>query len=144
MNKTEFLAELQKKEWCGALVGEPQIAEQKSDGTNWYVLNIRDESDGACVYRNLHFYVVDEGLSTERVFEKDKIAESVIVKPPTPFTDKVAPFIENSGNIILDEIHEDSKVALVRFYDGDLAGVTEKRYLVNEDGSGNLRKIEIV
>lgn len=144
MNIQEFLTDLQAKTWCGGLAGVPTLVEQKADGAKWYVLNVRDESGDVCVYRNINFYVIDEGLETERVYEKDKLADSVIVKPETTFTDKVMPFVEGSGDIILDEIHEESKVALIRFYDGDLNGVTEKRYLVNEDAQGKLRKIEII
>ncbi len=144
MNKQEFLTALQEKVWCGALVGIPGLAERKPDGTGWYVQNVRDESDGACTYRNIHFYVVDEGEPTERVFEKDAISDSVIVKPETPFTNKVMEYVKGSGNIILEEIHEDSKVAVIRFFNGDVVSVTEKRYLVNENLTAELRKIEII
>ena len=144
MNKQEFLDDLNARTWCGALAGESVLAERKPDGTGWYIQNIRDESANVCVYRNIHFYVVDEGLPTERVFEKDTIAKSNIAKPETPFTDKVTEYVKASGDIILEETHEDSKVALIRFFNGDVISVTEKRYLVNEDITGKLRKIEII
>lgn len=72
MNKQELLFDLEKKEWC-AFVEIPELLEVKKDGTNWYVVNIRDESDSKVgTYRNVHFYVVDEGGAGEVALYKDQ------------------------------------------------------------------------
>lgn len=70
MTKIEFLADLASKNWC-VYVGTPELLETKEDGANWYAVNIRDVSGKVGVYRNIHFYVIDEGGTGEAALYKD-------------------------------------------------------------------------
>jgi hypothetical protein len=71
MTKADLLAELISFDWCD-YVGDPGApVETKPDGTNWYIVNIRDVSGKTAVYRNVSFYVIDEGGAGESALYKD-------------------------------------------------------------------------
>lgn len=163
MNTTEFLENLASRDWIGSvgtpipaevypnnhplvLSGEKTAGEQftKEDGTMWYYVQVRDESADACVYRNIHFYVIDEGLETERVLEKDKLSESIINKAAPEFTTKVKTAAENSGNMFIEKMDDESKAAVVTKFEPVDGGVEERRFLVNEDANGELTQTRII
>ncbi|MBI4708256.1 MAG: hypothetical protein HY761_10100 [Candidatus Omnitrophica bacterium] len=70
MTKQELLAEMKAKEFIGS-VEEPKLLEVKPDGAKWYQVNVREVVGKAAIYRNMDFYVVDEGKDTESAYYKD-------------------------------------------------------------------------
>jgi hypothetical protein len=77
MNKTELLKDLQGKTFID-YIGEPEKMEEKPDGSIWYRVNVR-EVDGDCAtYKNIDFYVVDEGNEGETAYYKDKPVEQSV------------------------------------------------------------------
>jgi len=97
MTKQELLTDLAVRPFIKA-VGTPVIAhvEIKFNNGKWYevsVLEITSDSKVG-IYRNIHFYVVDEGTAKEQAFYKDQepsksvksLAEIVAEKVTTPIT----------------------------------------------------------
>jgi len=71
MTKAQLLAALEAKDFVDA-VGTPELLETKPDGTKWYGVNIREIKGTEGVYRNVYFYVVDEGGGGEVAYFKDE------------------------------------------------------------------------
>jgi hypothetical protein len=71
LNKSELLSNLLSKDWIGS-VGSPTLLETKPDGSKLYSVNYREKVGNAGVYRNIQFYVVDEGGGGETAFYKDR------------------------------------------------------------------------
>ncbi len=77
MTKTELLADLEGKEFID-YVATPELVETKPDGTKLYLVNVREVVNKAALYRNISFYVVDEGGETEKAYYKDQdITQSI-------------------------------------------------------------------
>jgi len=132
MNKNELLKDLESKEWCDSINGEPELKEIKADGGKWYLVNIREVQGGNVgIYRNIHFYVVDEGLPTEKAYYKDAVPE-VITKKQNTFTDKIKSLADKDGLMIVERIEEERKFAIVKKYIETEQGVNEKRVIVRE------------
>jgi hypothetical protein len=69
--KAEFLTALGATDFI-EWVGTPELLETKpEDATKWYAVNCREVMGGTAVYRNVHFYVVDEGGAGEAAYHKD-------------------------------------------------------------------------
>ena len=73
MNKTELLADLASREFIG-FVGEPEPIkangepEIKPDGSKVYVVNAKEVVGKCAIYRNISFYVANEGEENEQAF----------------------------------------------------------------------------
>jgi len=78
MTKQELLKDLQSRKFVDAIISEPKLLETKPNGDRWYEVNIREVVGNCAIYRNIHFYVIDEGKSTERAFYKEKEPEESI------------------------------------------------------------------
>jgi hypothetical protein len=133
MNKAELLEDLAKKEWCDSINGIPILKEIKDDGGRWYLVNIREVNpDGkSAVYRNIHFYVVDEGLKTEIAYYKDSVPVEITQKAHT-FTENVNKYTKD-GVYQIDKTEEDLKYAIARKYEDDGAGnLIEKKVIITE------------
>lgn len=89
MTKAELLVDLASKSWVHHLSGAPSFKELKPDGTNWYAQNLADVFADTSVYRNVDFYVMDEGGAGEEAFYKDKIPVSVLATDNEIFVDEV-------------------------------------------------------
>ena len=70
MTTAEFLAGLNALDFVD-WVGSPELLKTKQDGSKWYLVNIRETKGATAVYRNIHYYVIDEGLPGETAFYKD-------------------------------------------------------------------------
>ena len=143
MNTLELLEDLKSKEWCDGINGVPELQEVKSDGGRWYIINIREVQGGNVgIYRNIHFYVIDEGLPTETAYYKDQVPEAITNKYMT-FTEKINKYADNHGFIIVEKIEEERKFAIVKKYDEIAESATEKRYLVKEvDGVIQIKEVK--
>jgi len=133
MTKSELLQDLASKDWCDSINGDPQLQEVKSDGGKWYIVNIREVQNNVAVYRNISFYVVDEGLETEKAYYKDSVPSSITEKDTT-FSDKVRDYMNESGNsdMELEKINEEQEFAVIRQYIEESGGITERRYFLKE------------
>ena len=144
MNKTELLQDLASKTWCDSINGTPELKETKADGGKWYLVNIREVNpDGvSAVYRNIHFYVIDEGKKTEAAYYKDAIPTTITKKPYT-FTEQINNFIKNSSSKFdVEKINEDREIALVKRYTENETSITEERFFVfMKDGKLSYKKI---
>lgn len=129
MNKQELLDDLASKIWCDSLNGEPELQELKADGGRWYNQNIREVQGGTvAVYRNIPFYVVDEGLPTEVAYYKDAVPDTITNKEKT-FSQKITDYAKDKF-IVIERIEEEGKFAIVKKYTDDVSSSTEKRYFV--------------
>lgn len=72
MTKQELLAKIAAQDWCDGLVGDSELLETKPNGDKVYMQNIREINGESCIYRNIHFYVIDEGGKAERAYFKDR------------------------------------------------------------------------
>ena len=72
MTKAELLQKIEAQDWCDALVGTSELQETKPNGDKWYLQNFREINGESCIYRNIHFYVIDEGKVGERAYFKDR------------------------------------------------------------------------
>lgn len=130
MNKQELLNDLLSKDWCDGLNNLPELAETKADGGKWYIQNIREvQSNSVAIYRNIHFYVVDEGLETETAYYKDAIPESITRKILT-FTEKVNAYVSTHENISVERVDEEGKFAIIKKYIEMETDASEKRFFV--------------
>ena len=132
MNKQELLDDLESKVWCDSLNGLPELQEVKADGGKWYNQNMREVQSGSvAVYRNIPFYVVDEGETTEAAYYKDAIPDTITSKINT-FTEKVNAYASTHDNISVEKMDEDGKFAIIRRYVETTTNASEKLYLVKE------------
>lgn len=132
MNKKELINDLKTKEWCDGINGIPELQEVKADGGRWYIINIREvQGRNVGIYRNIPFYVIDEGKVTEIAYYKDEVPEAITNKEQT-FSQKVMNYADNNENTVIEKTEEKRKFAIVRRYVETVTGVTEKRYLVKE------------
>jgi len=143
MNKKELLADLALKPFVDGLNGEPELQEVKADGGKWYTQNLREvQSGNVAVYRNIHFYVVDEGLATELAYYKDAVPEAITNKEQT-FSQKINNYADKNGNITVEKIEEERKFAIVKRYIETTTEATEKRYFVKEiDGVIKVKEVK--
>lgn len=133
MNKAELLQDLASKPFVDSINGQSILKETKVDGGKWYVQNIREiNPDGkSAVYRNIYFYVIDEGTKSERAYYKDAIPEAITKKAFT-FTENVKEFTRDSIYQI-DKTDEDLKFAIARNYIDDGTGnLIEKKVIITE------------
>ena len=142
MNKQELLNDLLSKEWCDSLNGVPELKEVKADGGRWYLINIREIQGGNVgIYRNIHFYVVDEGSESEIAYYKDAVP-TVITNKEKTFTQKINDYADTHDNITIEKIEEERNFAIVKRYVETVSGATEKRYLVKEiDGVIKIKEV---
>jgi hypothetical protein len=132
MNKQELLNDLSSKNWCDSLNGPPELQEVKVDGGRWYNQNTREvQSESVCVYRNIPFYVVDEGKPTEKAYYKDAVPETITKKILT-FTEKVREYTVENPYCILEEIDEEVKFAIIKRYIVVDTAMTERRFFLQE------------
>ena len=142
MNKQELLDDLKSKEWCDSLNGIPELKEVKADGGKWYLVNIREIQGGNVgIYRNIHFYVIDEGLESEIAYYKDAVPTVITDKEKT-FSQKITGYADTHDNITIEKIEEERNFAIVKRYVETVSGATEKRYLVKEiDGVIKIKEV---
>lgn len=82
MNKQELLEDLVNRDWVdGIISSEPELRETKPNGDKWYMVNILEVVGKAAIYRNIHFYVLNEGTPTERAYYKDIEPRASITEP---------------------------------------------------------------
>ena len=72
MTKQELLTDLESKDFVDGIVVDATKTEDKPDGSKTYIVNIREVVGNSAIYRNISFYVVDEGEETERAFYQEK------------------------------------------------------------------------
>ena len=134
----EILQDIQNKSFVDS-VNQVELKEVKSDGGKWYLANVREvKDDNTAVYRNIHFYVVDEGLETEKAYYKDEIPTE-ITKGAIDFTEKLTDYIEQSADLLRQvSVFEDKRFAIVEKFilDETSKNYTRKQYIAKEDIKG--------
>ena len=134
----EILQDIQNKTFVYS-VNQVELKEVKADGGKWYLANVREvKDDNTAVYRNIHFYVVDEGLETEKAYYKDSIPTE-ITKGAIDFTEKLTAYIEQSADLLRQvQVFEDKRFAIVeKFILNKTTGFYEKKqYIAKEDIKG--------
>ena len=78
MTKAELLAELAAFPWVNHLNGSPILLDTLPDGSNVYSQNLLDVAQDTGIYRNIQFYVYQEGLGGELALYKEAIPQSLI------------------------------------------------------------------
>ena len=132
MNTQELLNDLLSEEWCNNINGEPELQEVKADGGKWYNINIKEiQGSNVGIYRNISFYVIDEGLSSETAYYKDEVPVAITNKYKT-FSQKILTYANNHDNISIEKIEEDYSFAIVKKYVESANGAVEKRFFVKE------------
>jgi hypothetical protein len=134
----EILQDIQNKSFVDS-VNQVELKEVKADGGKWYLANVREvKDDNTAVYRNIHFYVVDEGLETEKAYYKDEIPTE-ITKGAIDFTEKLTTFIEQSTDLLRQvQIFEDKRFAIVEKFilNETSKNYQRKQYIAKEDIKG--------
>jgi hypothetical protein len=70
MNKAALLADLASKYFIEN-VSAPTLLETKPNGTKWYQVNINEIVNNVGTFRNVNFYVANEGQGGETAFYQD-------------------------------------------------------------------------
>lgn len=134
----EILQDIQNKSFVD-FVNQVELKEVKADGGKWYLANVREvKDDNTAVYRNIHFYVVDEGLETEKAYYKDEIPTE-ITKGAIDFTEKLTTYIEQSTDLLRQvQIFEDKRFAIVEKFilNETSKNYQRKQYIAKEDIKG--------
>jgi hypothetical protein len=78
MTKQELLDQLAGFSWVNHLVGEPIQDTVQADGSIVYIQNLLDIAIETGIYRDVQFYVCDEGQPEELAVYKDKIPTSQV------------------------------------------------------------------
>jgi len=78
MTKNELLTQLAGFDWVNHLVGEPIQDTVQADGTIVYIQNLLDVAIDTGVYRDVQFYVYQEGEVDELAVYKDSIPVSIV------------------------------------------------------------------
>ena len=89
MTKAELLVDLASKDWVHHLVDPPVLRETKPDGTTLYMQHLMDVAIDTAVYRDVFFYVYDEGGAGEDAFYQHKIPVSQVANAETVLMDEV-------------------------------------------------------
>jgi len=146
VNKKELLEDIKKLPFVDGLNGEPKLSPDspKADGGNWYAQNIREiNPDGkSAVYRNIYFYVFNEGTKDEVAYYKDEIPKE-ITKKALVFTDKIKKYADDNELVSVEKIEEDRKFAIVKKYVETETEVTEKRVIIMEKLDGSIVEKEV-
>jgi len=141
----EILQDIQNKSFVDS-VNQVELKEVKADGGKWYLANVREvKDDNTAVYRNIHFYVVDEGLETEKAYYKDEIPTE-ITKGAIDFTEKLTTYIEQSADLLRQvQVFEDKRFAIVEKFilDETSKNYQRKQYIAKEDIKGLITLILI-
>jgi hypothetical protein len=134
----EILQDIQNKTFVDS-VNQVELKEVKADGGKWYLANVREvKDDNTAVYRNIHFYVVDEGLETEKAYYKDEIPTE-ITKGAIDFTEKLTTYIEQSADLLRQvQVFEDKRFAIVEKFilNETSKNYQRKQYIAKEDIKG--------
>ncbi|MCA1807406.1 MAG: hypothetical protein LC687_06135 [Actinobacteria bacterium] len=97
MTKQELLDELLAKDYINT-VEEPQLMETKPDGAKWYKVNVSETFQKVAVYRNIDFYVFDEGGAEEKAYYKDR--EPSMYVSPSAFRSEMNEALKNDPEIL--------------------------------------------
>jgi hypothetical protein len=89
MDKTGLLEDLKKRKFVSGIVSTT-LRETKPNGDRWYQTNIREVVGNVCTFRNIDFYVVDEGKPGEAAYYKDKEPEQSVMDAATVAADIAA------------------------------------------------------
>lgn len=134
----EILQDISDKSFVDS-INQIELKEVKADGGKWYLANVREvKDDNTAVYRNIHFYVVDEGLETEKAYYKDEIPTE-ITKGAIDFTEKLTNYIEQSADLLRQvQVFEDKRFAIVEKFilDETSKNYMRKQYIAKEDIKG--------
>ena len=134
----EILQDIQNKSFVDS-INKVELKEVKADGGKWYLANVREvKDDNTAVYRNIHFYVVDEGLETEKAYYKDEIPTE-ITKGAIDFTEKLTTYIEQSADLLRQvSVFEDKRFAIVEKFilNETSKNYQRKQYIAKEDIKG--------
>ena len=141
----EILQDIQNKTFVDS-VNQVELKEVKADGGKWYLANVREvKDDNTAVYRNIHFYVVDEGLETEKAYYKDEIPTE-ITKGAIDFTEKLTTYIEQSADLLRQvQVFKDKRFAIVEKFilNETSKNYQRKQYIAKEDIKGLITLILI-
>lgn len=141
----EILQDIQNKTFVDS-INQVELKEVKADGGKWYLANVREvKDDNTAVYRNIHFYVVDEGLETEKAYYKDEIPTE-ITKGAIDFTEKLTTYIEQSTDLLRQvSVFEDKRFAIVEKFilNETSKNYQRKQYIAKEDIKGLITLILI-
>lgn len=116
-------------------------AQQQPDGVNRYVATIRIKtSEGAINYKNIAFYVENEGSQTETVYWEDQEPLKETNKPVT-FSESVyslinAKITDNTiKGAVVENINDVARTAYIRA----LVGTTQRfAFVTDSNNDGNL------
>lgn len=78
MNKKELLSNLASLPFVVRLNGEAYLNETKGNGDRWYTQNYLEVVDTVGCYRNIDFYVINEGNPDELAFYKDQVPKQTV------------------------------------------------------------------
>jgi hypothetical protein len=78
MTRAQLLTKLTGLSFVSGLVGTPTLIETKPNGDKWYMQNVREVVGNVCTYRNIDFYVVDEGAGNELAYYKEQFPISIV------------------------------------------------------------------
>jgi hypothetical protein len=138
MTLTEKMDELLALEWVG-WVSDPETIETKPDGTAVVMVNLREEVEGQCTYRNVTLYVTSPGESGEEAYYKDSAPK--ISLPRTAFRDFVEENLPVAAPQIVAwrsfDIDEDVRKGVIRATEMTETGLVLKSYAVI-DNEGEL------
>lgn len=80
MKKQELLDKILAHTWCDGIVADPELNEVKPNNDKWYLVNVREINGDVMTYKNIHFYVIDEGKPEERAYYKDTIPIAILTQ----------------------------------------------------------------
>lgn len=95
MTKSELLVDLQGKSWVLALMGDPDLVGTENS-TNIYSQKIFETALDTGTFRNIFFYVYDEGGAGEIAMYKDEIPKPRISNEDEVFGNEVEAYFKTA------------------------------------------------
>lgn len=92
MTKQELITDIKSKVLKVILIVEEADTAKNAAGVRMYLANVLEQKGETCVGANKGFYVVDEGLPTERAYYREQVSrKNVVLDAAIAYADSLVP-----------------------------------------------------
>lgn len=147
MTKQELLDDLAGRSFVKK-IANPQLIEEKPDGSKWYTVNVAEAYQNVANFRNVDFYVFDENTEEEAAYYRN--TDPRLGVSPNQLKDGIRKYLETLNDVAAwnfrrAEEYFGKAVVEVLLYSEEEGKVIPALYLLDrlEDGTFTHKHIDI-